>query len=681
MDIKSLFNKIPFMSKFQQTQGQHGALPFVQMFGHEKSYGKPPPRDFLRMVAHYHSWAYACAQKNGFSVAKVKGHLFTKNAEGELEEYKKEHPFLELLKTVNPHSNRFQMMALTQIYIELTGNAYWWMPKGAFDVPAQIWNLPTHWMSVVPDKEKFIKGYVMQVPGKGQKIPFDEEEIVHFKFPEVYSLFYGDGPLYAASYGIDLNDEMKTWQINYFKNNAQPGGVLATEQSMTPDQYKRLREEWNRKYKGSKNAGKIAFLEGGLKYSQIGSSMEKMKVKEISREQRDEILALFGVPASKLGLVEDVNRANAEVNDYTYQKETIEPRLTLFEEKINEKVMPMYDERLIFKFENNIPEDRDFKLRERETNIRSGFASIDEEREKEGLEPYNLPETKVPLIPFSLSPAGTPKPEPQPFGGGSDDDKDDDKKKAFQKSTDKWDRFILMTVPQENVMEQDMREFFQKQHSEVIKNLDKLKSVKKDILAYIMFNLKDEISKLNVSSRSNIRNAFVGGLMLGISDTGEGIDFNLFEPNIIRAVESRVNFFASTVNETTAGLLKDEIVDALNLGESIPEISKRVDTVFNFSEKYRSKRIARTEVIGATNDGQLAAYNEAGMKGKAWITARDEKVRSSHQIDGQVVEITASFTTLDGSKLNYPGDRSTGAPAGDIINCRCTVRPIKNIGE
>jgi len=48
------------------------------------------------------------------------------------------------------------------------------------------------------------------------------------------------------------------------------------------------------------------------------------------------------VPASKLGLVEDVNRANADANELHLSKETVLPRLMLIEEKLNEKVMPMF---------------------------------------------------------------------------------------------------------------------------------------------------------------------------------------------------------------------------------------------------------------------------------------------------------------------------------------------------
>jgi hypothetical protein len=484
--------------------------------------------------------------------------------------------------------------------------------------------------------------------------------------------------LLAAAYGIDLNTEIKKWGINFFLNNATPSGVLYSEDSLNKDGYQRLRDEWNRKYKGSENAGKIAILEGGLKYQQTGSTLKDAKFEDVSREVRDEILAMFGVPASKLGLVEDVNRANADANDYTYQKETILPRLILIEEKINEQLLPLYDTGLICKFDSPVPQDVEYRLREKQTNIQSGFSSIDEEREKEGLDPYNLPETSVPLIPFNLNPAGQPKPD---LYGNLPPQPEEEKSIINKKRDHKWQTFIMITTPQERLFSEVMRRYFEDQHGEVMRNLNKYKSINnaitKDLAAYILFNMQEANTKLKNRSIFNVRNAYVAGLNLGMQDTNSSIDFNLFEPNIIRAVNARSIFFAEKINQSTADLIRDELTKGIEKGESITDISKRIDNIFNFSRDFRSVRIARTEIIGATNDGQLRAYQEAGFEAKEWLTARDERVRESHQIDGQVVGVGETFTTGLGSHLLYPGDRSSGAPVEDLVQCRCTILPVK----
>lgn len=688
MAIKDLFNQVFRKPNLEAGDKIKSKLPFVHLFGHEKSYGKPHPHQYDRMIDAYKSWIYACAWKNGTGVAKCKLKLYKNYYFKDREQFDIiiSHPLLDLLKSVNPFSNRFELFTLTQIYLELTGNAYWYMPKSVLGVPYMIWSIPPHWVKVVPSEEKFIDGYVVRVPGKGQDIPFEEQEIVHFKFPSPFDLFYGISPTFASMYGADLNTQSKEWAINFFMNNAQPSGVLTTDEGLSSDQYQRLRDNWNLKYRGNKNAGKIAILESGLKYQQIGSDIQSAKLDNMNTNIRDEILAMFGVPASKLGLVEDVNRANADANDYTYQKETILPRLTLIEEKINEKIVPMYDVGIVAKFDNPVPQDLTQKLEERKANIASGFSSIDEEREKEGLEPYNLPETQVPLIPFSLTPAGQPRPSLNDFSAPDENDEeseeDDDTgkktKSVESRKEKKWVMFVTAIDPIERHLTEILKRFFERQHGDVMRkvNLYKgLNSVKKDIYSNIIFNMREQNNSLVELSKNAIRQSIMQGLTLGVYDTGAVINFDLFEPNILRAVDVRVSFFAETINTNTAKAIQRELNISIQNGETVAEVAKRLDKVYSWRDA-TAKTPARTEVVGATNEGQLMAFQEAGVKYKEWSTARDENVRDSHvMLDGKTIGVTELFKA-EGGSMRCPGDRSNGASPEETINCRCTINAI-----
>ena len=93
--------------------------------------------------------------------------------------------------------------------------------------------------------------------------------------------------------------------------------------------------------------------------------------------------------------------------------------------------------------------------------------------------------------------------------------------------------------------------------------------------------------------------------------------------------------------------------------------------MFTYCEDVRPGTIARTEIHAAANEGQIEVMKDAGVKYKTWITARDEKVRGSHQIDGQTVKVGEDFVTRSGTRLQYPGDRRNGAPPEETINCRC----------
>ncbi len=697
-DIK-LAIKYRKFEKAMKQNGTNGQNPIVNIYGSENTFGKPRPENYQGAVENYISWAYACISRNAFSVAKGNLRLYKTLRSSIGKEYQEitDHPFLDLMDTVNPYFNKFELWCLTVTFLDLTGNAYWWLVKDQLGVPRAIWNIPAHWMKVCPSKTEFIAGYVMQQPGFPDVVPFQPDEIIHFKYPSPYSIFYGCSPMFAASYDIDINRELKAHGVHFLGNSAQPAGVLTTDGTLSEKEYQRLREMWNLRHKGSRNSGKIAILEAGLHYEKTGSNLAELQFSDTSKNVRDSILAIFGVPASQLGLVEDVNRANAEANEYVYQNSTILPKLKLIEEKLNEKMMPIYDASLVCEFDNPVPQDKEFRLREQTAHIQSGYASIDDEREEDGEEQYDLPETIVPLIPFNVTPAGQPKtdtspgaygtdPSGMPMGTSPDGMATTDPNKIFKgygglydtraKRDRKWEIFINLTNPIENAMKESMRRFFQAQRRIVMEKLNRLKSykTKADVSSHILFPLNEQNDTLKIISNPLITRAVKTGVTFGYSELNNPIALDLIEPNILRAIASRMDFFANNVNQSTASLLQDAISSGVSAGESITDIAKRINDVYDFSENFRSLRIARTEVIGAANQGQLLSYTENGVQEKEWLTARDEKVRFSHQIDGQIVGITESFLLNNGVFMQLPGDRS--APLEDLINCRCGIAPI-----
>lgn len=58
---------------------------------------------------------------------------------------------------------------------------------------------------------------------------------------------------------------------------------------------------------------------------------------------------------------------------------------------------------------------------------------------------------------------------------------------------------------------------------------------------------------------------------------------------------------------------------------------------------------------------------------KVWKTVGDDKVRVAHiMADGQMRDADENFS-VGGESLMFPGDVSSGASAGNVINCRCAA--------
>lgn len=117
-----------------------------------------------------------------------------------------------------------------------------------------------------------------------------------------------------------------------------------------------------------------------------------------------------------------------------------------------------------------------------------------------------------------------------------------------------------------------------------------------------------------------------------------------------------------------------EITQGIVQGESIPDISKRLQKVTDMNRS-AAIRNARTAVTGAQNAGRAQSHQHAvemGIKmNDEWAATLDGRTRHSHAIlDGEVIEVGGTFS----NGLKYPGDPN-GDPA-EIYQCRCTIVPI-----
>lgn len=128
------------------------------------------------------------------------------------------------------------------------------------------------------------------------------------------------------------------------------------------------------------------------------------------------------------------------------------------------------------------------------------------------------------------------------------------------------------------------------------------------------------------------------------------------------------------VDATTLSLLRPAIAEGIAAGEGIPDISKRIEGVYDYMAPFRSDRISRTEVISASNLGSRSAALDTGLDDlyHTWLSTRDDRTRDIHAgVDGQKQALADTFT-VGGEELLFPGDYSRGASAENLVNCRCT---------
>ncbi len=121
------------------------------------------------------------------------------------------------------------------------------------------------------------------------------------------------------------------------------------------------------------------------------------------------------------------------------------------------------------------------------------------------------------------------------------------------------------------------------------------------------------------------------------------------------------------------------LAEAAELGWSFNEIVDRL--LLPDMTKKRARLIARTETISAANSAAVINAKETASKtglvlNKIWIAARDKRTRMDHrEVDGSIVGVD-QFFNVGGYAMSQPGDRTQGAPASEICNCRCCIAMV-----
>ena len=262
------------------------------------------------MLGLYQSvgWLHAVVFRIALGCSEVEWTLFDASNQDKPKQIYK-HPILTLLKQVNPFQTSNEFIALDTIYNELIGESFWALNFNALGEPAEIILPYPNKMSVVPAKNfPFVKGYVY---GTGvDAVPFDVNEIIHFKYPNPLNQYRGLAPAKAIGINLDAEQNADKWVNQFFYNSARPDGVIQFDYNLSDEQFDKLKKQWQEKYKGVSKAHQVALLEGGGKYLQIQNTIKDMDFANLKQKNRDVILGVFGMPLSVMGISENVNKAN-----------------------------------------------------------------------------------------------------------------------------------------------------------------------------------------------------------------------------------------------------------------------------------------------------------------------------------------------------------------------------------
>lgn len=635
-------------------------------------------------------WVYRNNDVIAKEVATIEFELYTTRIVGEEIQYKQitSHALLDALDRFNDFTDASTGFYTTQSHKKLTGNAYWYIDGSGTNVQAIYILMPdkvTIKLGKTAGSQVEIDSYEYNDNIEGKKVAevYSPDEVIHFKAPNPENYLRGLGAVEAAAADIDLDVLATKANMAMFKRGLIANFILATDNSLNPDQLKQLRAEFKSAYSGIDNAYKVPILSGGLKPESIQVTNKDMEFMALQTWTRDKIMSIFGNTPAALGIIDDVNRANSESTLDHWRKTTVRAEMKQITDTLNEFLVPRFGKNLILGFKELVQDD---KLTDIKTMIDENVITPNEAREILGYDPIEGGDTlreglKVPIVPEI--PKALRYVDRQKMLRKAGAYKEVDKYKAARRITDKLARKILTKKSQvdpkisqvyyskqiklveaaEHIFQQKVEKFINRLIEKAISNVPHVAEAMQN---KSLFNDDDEVNQAVVDFMP---------ILLELSAAAGTEALHLIHsdrPYITKLrslIEQRVKLFATSMVQTDKEKLIDIIAEGITEGQSIPQIRNNIVDKFETYSKSQAERITRTEVLRVSNQSAIDAWTQSGeVEGKQWLTApgADEECAV---YEGQIV------WDLAGSFYSSESEFEDGDPPLHP-NCRCVILPV-----
>jgi len=613
-----------------------------------------------------------------------------------------DHELSTLLTHPNPHQLGSQLIQLTDLWLAVRGECFWVLEKDngepmmPGEIPDRIWPLsPDLFSPILSDGTfgelvgwSYAPAYYMNQRLRGMRINLGLDDIVQFKYPNPGDPLRGLSRLGAVALGIEIDMLAKAHNRAVIENGGDPGGVLMYDEMMEEEEEREFMTKWNQMHGGAENARRTALLSGGFKYASIALSPKDMQFLEQQKWDREEILAVMGVPRSVLG-VPDQNYATQLGQDANFWDKTLLPLMKLIETTLDatlfhgeaDDVVGLHDVRDVEALRVGINEKVETALKLADPKLRvPPRVAYDvvglSVPEYEGDDIAMPSQAEQAVAALSRS---TPLPPPvEESERETGDSLELVRHRVRRLKARRWEEFATVEEQAEARLADLWRKWNGQEKRIVLAQFDDLH---KDAANAAFIPSEGEIAgRVAPTVRPFYSEALGATYEFTLEEIGVPV-FSVDDQFITDVVHAREAGFSDITAQSLRGRLSDQLATWSQTDENLGALRSRIAGVFNTNaSSAKTLTVARTEAGGYMNTARNAMFRAQGVIAEFWSTANDEHTRDTHKIYGQQKAMPAEtdylvFSVNAGQgKLAYPGDSRCTA-LGDIMNCRCLKTP------
>jgi phage portal protein BeeE len=545
---------------------------------------------------------------------------------------------LRLVERPNQRMTRRQLWSITLRHIGLCGNAFWYLDQRdlAADTPLQILYINPARMTPSVDAAGNVTGWVVDDPQNSQTgqnsergIPLQSEEVIHFRLDEPDFGVWGIGLAEAAQRKIDLSRITDTYIGQVLGTGGRITGILAPKDErtqFTDDEFQQYANDWRRIVDDPQAAKRMQISKKPVEMIETSMSPRDLLLPDVSKMSRDDVLGMWGIPLSQVGIPVPAGLNSGERGKYdeaAMYEGGVQPRGEAFREKVQYELLDRFNGlglsvQLVIEF----PTFDDLTpLYENADKAKVVPRKVNESRESVGLDPLDeaiygklgdLIVIDKSMVILEEPPEAEPEPVllPPPPPGSGLPSTDEEEEEVVEGKADFRKPLLGLRSKTEATWEPRLRKAVAKVLGEQRKYvLSKLEhATRKNDMAWWSSKREDRrfltaleplLTELATDVSREARKKV--GKPEGKADS--------FLERVLEHIREAVGVRISGINAVTLDKIRSAVRAGVEAGESPADIGRRIQESAAFDE-YRAELISRTETMNVYNDAALRSYGE-----------------------------------------------------------------------
>jgi HK97 family phage portal protein len=340
------------------------------------------------------SAVYACVSAISETIASLPLILYKRTAD-DGRERAPEHPLYRVLHDQpNEIQTALEFREMLMAMVLLRGNAHSEIIRGSDGQVIELRPLLPGSISTLQLDNGNIAYDVSDAKGGVRRLL--RHEIFHLRHRSSNGLT-GVSPIAASRETVQLALSERDHGNAFFEHGTSLSGLLINENSFGPEKHKEMIEQWNQRYAGVSNTGRVAILGGKWQFTPISMSMEDAQWIESRKFSVEEIARLFRVPPTIIGDLKEANYSNSVEMNKFFITNTLRRHLAMWEQAISSSLLTPASRQVYFaehSVEGLLRGDSNNRADFYSKGIADGWLTVDEVRKFENLPKLNESERK-----------------------------------------------------------------------------------------------------------------------------------------------------------------------------------------------------------------------------------------------------------------------------------------------